>query len=83
MYFKTEEEMNQYFPNGVPSNVICIVGENEAIYTSSNNYISEGVPVSQGGDIETPEQKAEYAYATALSGDIRYGDTPSTLEVEQ
>lgn len=37
LYFKTTTEVEEYYPNGVPSNVIAIVGEGSNVFISSDN----------------------------------------------
>ena len=37
LYFNTVEEANQYFPDGVPSTVIAIVGDGSQVLVSSDN----------------------------------------------
>lgn len=54
MYFSSVEEMNNYFPSGVPSNVLAIVQPDAetpaALYTSSNNSpVGGGSSEEQGG----------------------------------
>lgn len=53
-YFSTKAEMDAYFPNGVPSNVLAIVQPDAetpaALYTSSNNSpVGGGSSEEQGG----------------------------------
>lgn len=53
-YFKTKAEMDAYYPNGVPSNVLVIVQPDAdtpaALYTSSNNSpVGGGSSEEQGG----------------------------------
>lgn len=53
-YFKTKAEMDAYYPNGVPSNVLAIVqpdaSTRAALYTSSNNSpVGGGSSEEQGG----------------------------------
>lgn len=53
-YFKTKDEMDAYYPNGVPSNVLAIVQPDAstpaALYTSSNNSpVGGGSSEEQGG----------------------------------
>ena len=60
-YFKTKAEMDAYFPNGVPSNVLVIVqpdaGTPATLYTSSNNSpVGGGISEEQGG-ANTAEDK--------------------------
>ena len=83
-YFKTVQDVIDYYGSvdNVPSKVIAVVGENEALFTSSNNFIEEAVPVVQGGYVESPEEKAEYAYATSLSSYTLVGNSPSTIEIQ-
>ena len=62
MRFNTEEEMNNYFPDGVPNNVLGIVDNpagNNVLYTSSNNQIVTGE--EEGGYITAPEDLARIA----------------------
>lgn len=66
-YFKTVQEMNNYYPNGVPSNVLAIVEEGNVLYTSSNNEVMGGPSESQGGYIDSPT-------AVDKSEEILYGD---------
>jgi hypothetical protein len=54
MYFSSTEEMNNYFPSGIPSNVLAIVQPDAetpaALYTSSNNSpVGGGSSEEQGG----------------------------------
>jgi len=37
LYFKTTTEVEEYYPNGVPSNVIAIVGDGSNVFISSDN----------------------------------------------
>ena len=67
LYFKTEEEKNQYYPDGVPSNILAIVGEEGVLYTSSNNREMSGTMESQGGYNTDPVDSARI---DALEGDI-------------
>lgn len=62
LYFKTEEEKNQYFPDGVPSNILAVVGEEGVLYTSSNNRNMTGVSESQGGYVTDPADEARITY---------------------
>jgi len=39
-YFDTIEEARQYFPDGVPSNVIAIVGDGSQVLVSSDNAVN-------------------------------------------
>lgn len=84
-YFKTVEDVVAYYgsTDNIPSKVMVIVGDNEAMFTTSNNFTYEGVSVDQGGYVESPEQKAEWAYATALSSYTLTGNGLSTITVEQ
>lgn len=64
-YFSTKAEMDAYFPNGVPSNVLAIVQPDAetpaALYTSSNNSpVGGGSSEEQGGSgqgADTTEDK--------------------------
>lgn len=71
IHFKTVEEMNNYFPEGVPNNFLAIVQEEDSeeavLYTSSNNYTGTGKTESQGGYIDSP-------VAVDKSEEILYGD---------
>lgn len=67
LYFKTEEEKNQYYPDGVPSNILAIVGEKGVLYTSSNNREMSGTMESQGGYNTDPVDSARI---DALEGDV-------------
>lgn len=67
LYFKTEEEKNQYYPDGVPSNILAIVGKEGVLYTSSNNREMSGTMESQGGYNTDPVDSARI---DALEGDI-------------
>lgn len=64
-YFNSQEELNQYYPNGVPSTVLAIVknGTNGVLmYTYDNN-----APEITGGSAEIGGYPEDYSYATALS----------------
>ena len=78
MYFSSVEEMNNYFPNGVPSTVLAIVqpAENTAavLYTSSNNQPMGGGSEEQGGYIDSPEEKVEKAEALSYTNAILDGN---------
>lgn len=80
-YFKTVEDVVAYYgsTDNIPSKVMVVVGENEALFTTSNNFVSEEVPVSQGGYVESHEEKAEYAYATTLSTYTLVGEGVSEI----
>lgn len=70
-YFKTVQELNDYYPNGVPSTVLAIVEEKNVLYTSSNNEFIGGGPVeNQGGYIDSPETVAEIGTATVKTETI-------------
>lgn len=63
-YFNSVEEMNRYYPNGVPSTVLAIVknGTNGVLmYTYDNNN-----PAITGGT-QIGGYPADYAEATTLS----------------
>ncbi len=67
MYFNTIEEMNAYYPNGVPSTVLAIVQPDAdtpaVLFTSSNNSpVGGGKNESQGGYVDDPAalQLSEY-----------------------
>lgn len=78
IYFKTEEEKNNYFPNGVPSNVLAIVqsdGDSPAVlYTSSNNSPMKGTMESQGGYITNPADEARITYIESYFATQEYVD---------
>ena len=75
MYFNTIEEMNAYYPNGVPSTVLAIVQPDAdtpaVLFTSSNNSpVGGGKNESQGGYIPSPEDEekiTDYDDALQLS----------------
>jgi len=52
MYFDTKEQMDAYFTQGVPSNVLAIVKDSGGLYTSSNNSpeMDEEFGPSMGGE---------------------------------
>ena len=82
MYFKTEEEKNQYFPNGVPSNILAIVQADAdspaVLYTTSNNSSMSGTMKSQGGYATDPEDKARISYIEAYYATQDYVDDAIT-----
>ncbi len=57
-YFKSEEEMNNYFPSGIPSNILAIVqgsaDEAASLYTTSNNSPVSSNTMNMGGGGVTP-----------------------------
>lgn len=77
-YFTSTEEMNNYYPSGVPSNVLAIVqpaeGASAVLYTSSNNQPMGGGSEEQGGYIDSPEEKAEKAEALSYTEAILEGE---------
>lgn len=78
MYFSSTEEMNNYFKDGVPSNVLAIVQPTEntsaVLYTSSNNQPMGGGSEEQGGYIDSPQEIVEKAEALNLSEEILEGE---------
>lgn len=78
MYFSSTEEMNNYFTEGVPSNVLAIVqpaeGASAVLYTSSNNQPMGGGTEEQGGYIDSPEEKVEKAEALSYCEVILDGE---------
>lgn len=73
IYFKTVQEMNDYFPDGVPNNFLAIVNNGEdktLLYTSSNNEQLGGPTEAQGGYNDSPETTKELSDATDKSEDI-------------
>lgn len=78
MYFSSVEEMNNYFPNGVPSMVLAIVQPAEnaqaVLYTSSNNQPMGGGSEEQGGYIDSPQEKIEKAEALEYTNQILDGE---------
>ncbi len=78
MYFSSTEEMNNYFKDGVPSNVLAIVQPTEntsaVLYTSSNNQPMGGGSEEQGGYIDSPEEKVEKAEALSYTEAILDGN---------
>ena len=70
-YFNSQEELNQYYPNGVPSTVLAIVknGTNGVLmYTYDNN-----APGITGGS-EIGGYPEDYSYAVVLSSYTLVGD---------
>lgn len=63
MYFDTRADLERYFPDGVPSNVLAIVKETGGLYTSSNNESSGGSSQEQGGE-PISDQDREYVEYT-------------------
>lgn len=58
LYFDTKEQMDAYFTEGVPSNVLAIVRNGGGVYTTSNNDSSSGnAPEQQGGEPITDEDR--------------------------
>lgn len=78
MYFSSTEEMNNYFKDGVPSNVLAIVQPTEntsaVLYTSSNNQSMGGGSEEQGGYIDSPEEKVEKEEALSYCEVILEGE---------
>ena len=71
-YFNSQEELNQYYPNGVPSTVLAIVknGTNGVLmYTYDNN-----APEITGGSAEIGGEPSDYSYAVTLSSYTLVGD---------
>lgn len=82
-YFKSEEEMNNYFPSGIPSNILAIVqgsaDEAASLYTTSNNSPVSSNTMNMGGGggvtptgtllVVAPGQYdvASYAYVTVCN----------------
>lgn len=63
MYFDSVEEMNEYYENGVPSNVLAIVRTSEdksVLFATSNNKNVSGEV--QGGYNTSPEDLARISY---------------------
>lgn len=80
-YFKNVEDVVAFYGaiDKIPSKDLIIVGDNEAMFTSSNNFTDEGLSSDQGGYVESPEEKAEYAYATTLSSYTLVGESVSEI----
>lgn len=79
MYFPSVDAMNEYFPAGVPSNVLAIVQQpvenaSAVLYTSSNNQPVGGGTEEQGGYIDSPEEKVEKAEALSYTEVILDGN---------
>lgn len=78
IYFNSVQEMNDYFQNGVPSNYLAIVKNNDengaVLYTSSNNQVIGGPIEEQGGYIDSPEEKVEKAEALSYTEVILDGN---------
>ena len=82
IYFKSQEELQTYFPDGVPNNFLAIVeDEDKTVLFSSTNNI-DGTGESIGGYVDNPETIAELSYATTKSETILVGDSQSTIVVE-
>lgn len=80
MYFKSQEELEDYFggPDKIPSNVLAIVGEptgdepaEYVLYTVSNNQSMTGTMQEQGGYITDP---ADHEKIVQLQVDVTYLD---------
>lgn len=85
IYFKTQQEMLDYFPDGVvPNNFLAIIGDEESgktvLFSSTNNI--DGSSEEIGGYVDTPETKAELSYATEKTEDILVGQHTSTVEIQ-
>ena len=78
MYFSSTQEMNDYFKDGVPSNVLAIVQPTEnapaVLYTSSNNKAMGSSTEEQGGYIDSPQEIVEKAEALSYCEVILEGE---------
>lgn len=79
MYFNSTEEMNNYFQDGVPSNVLAIVKGEEGksvLFTTSNNESTTGTMEDQGGyNIDEDTQgkiEVSYEFATYTGASKEY-----------
>lgn len=79
MYFNSTQELNNYFPSGVPSTVLAIVqggpDEPAVLYTSGNNSpYNPGQKENMGGYVDDPVD-------TGIAEAILYGEEePEPLE---
>lgn len=66
-YFKTVQDVNNYYPDGVPSNVIAIVGDGSNVFISSDNAGS-GNQQYYSADMTNDEIVAEQVEAAEQQG---------------
>lgn len=83
-YFNSQAELEAFYPDGVPSNVLAIVtsgesGEATILMTSSNNIT--GTTQEQGGEILNPETEARIDALEENKADK--ADTYTKTEVDE
>lgn len=66
-YFDSVQDVNNYYPDGVPSNVIAIVGDGSNVFISSDNAIS-GNQQYYSADMTNDEIVAEQVQAAEQQG---------------
>lgn len=82
MYFNSEAEMNEYFKDGIPSNVLAVVQPDESdkavLFTTSNNTSASGTMEDLGGyNIDEDDRnKIDYSYE-GVQDYYTYGATQS------
>lgn len=78
-YYNSQEELNNYYPDGIPSTVLAIVKGEEGksvLFTTSNNESAGGTMEDQGGyniDEDTQEKiEVSYEFATDTGASKTY-----------